>query len=345
MPYKSYSEQIHEHVSFLQTKGFEITELKVNADFVRCHQTERCQCRGELAYRARTIKLDSGLTGLQTWFRGPQGESSSFQTYGLGPTENEGVVHVETSMVAKQSAEPSKYDAAGRKAYGFWQYSSVSGRSEYLDQKKVGCHGIRFRSSVQYGDVAIIPMVDVSGRLWNYQLLNRDGTKRNPKEARTEGLFHMIGIPNNGQLIGVAESYVTSASCFELTGIPTACAFSCQNLRNIVVILKQRYPQSQLIVFADNDKHLEVRGGMNQGLIKAQEAIHAIKDHALLIAPDFGNVDPSKNLTDWNDLINQRGIEHAKAQIEEQLRKMDSTYMCPKLLAKRTKYERPESER
>jgi Toprim domain len=335
MPYKSYSEQIHEHVSFLQTKGFDIAELKVNADFVRCHQTGRSQCRGEFAYKSRTIQFDNGLIGLQTWFRGPQGESSSFQTYGLGPSENEGIVHVEMSMAAKPCSDQSKYDAAGRKAYGFWQYSSASGRSEYLEQKKVGCHGIRFRSSVQYGNVAVIPMVDASGRLWNYQLLNRDGTKRNPKDARTADLFHMIGTPNNGQPIGVAESYVTSASCFEVTGIPTACAFSCQNLKSIVVILKQRYPQSQLIVFADNDKHLEVRGVMNQGLIKAQEAIHAIKDHTLLIVPDFGNVNPSKDLTDWNDLINQKGIEYAKAQIEEQLRKNGLNMQ----------YERPERDR
>ena len=321
MTYKSYSEQIHEHLCFLRSKNFEITELKVNVDFVRSHQAGKSQYRGELAYKTRTTKLKNGLTGIQTWFRGPQGETSSFQTYGLDPTENEEVVHMETSIETKGIEDDKKHDAAGRKAYGFWQHSALNGRSEYLERKKVGCYKIRFRSSPQYGDVAVIPMVDASERLWSYQLLNPDGTKRQPKDARTEGLLHLIGTPINGQPIGIGESYVTSASCFELTGIPTACAFSCQNLKNVAMILKQRYPESRLIIFADNDKHLEVRGSINQGLVKGQEVINKIEDHTILIAPDFGFIEPSKELSDWNDLIAQKGFEYAKAQIEAQLKK------------------------
>lgn len=320
MAYKSYSEQINEHLCFLRSQNFEIIELKINEDFVRIHQTGKSQSRGELAYKTRTTKLKNGLTGIQTWFRGSQGESSSFQTYGLGPQENEKIVHVEMYTEPKRIEDDKKYDAAGRKAYGFWQYSTLNGRSEYLERKKVGCYGIRFRSSPEFGDVAVIPMVDESGRLWSYQLLNSDGTKRQPKDARTEGLFHQIGAIINGQPIGIGESYVTSASCFEMTGIPTVCAFSCQNLKNIVMIIKQRYPQSRLIIFADNDKHLEIQGGANQGLVKAQEAIHKIEEHAFLIAPDFGISDPSKKLSDWNDLIMQKGFEYAKTQIGEQLR-------------------------
>jgi phage/plasmid primase-like uncharacterized protein len=322
MAYKSYFEQIQEHLIFLRSKGFDIVELKINADFVRCHQAEKYQYRGELAYKTRTAKLNNGLTGVQTWFRGPQGESSSFQTYGLGPSVNETAVQLNQAVEPNKSIDTTKHDEAGRKAYGFWQYSAPRGRSEYLERKKVGCYGIRFRSSAEYGDVAVIPMIDSAGRLWNYQLLNPDGTKRQPKDARTEGLFHMIGTPVNGQQVGVAESYVTAASCFELTGIPTACAFSCQNLKNIAVILQQCYPKSRLIIFADNDKHLEKRGVVNQGLVKAQEAIHALAGMPILLAPDFGDMEAFKELSDWNDLINHKGFEYTKAQIIERLKSL-----------------------
>lgn len=114
----------------------------------------------------------------------------------------------------------------------------------------MGYYGIKFRSTAEYGNVAVIPMTDSTGHLWSYQLLNPDGTKRQPKDARTKGLFHLIGPPVNGQAIGMAESYVTSASCFELTGIPTACAFSCQNLKNVAEVLQEHYPRSKLIIFA-----------------------------------------------------------------------------------------------
>jgi phage/plasmid primase-like uncharacterized protein len=324
MPYKSYSEQIQAHMLFLKSKGLDITELKVDKDFIRCHQVEKYQYRGELAYKTRTTKLNNGLTGLQTWFRGPKGESSSFQTYGLGSSEHEEIVCLGITVESKQAVNVTdeRHDAAGRKAYGFWQYSAISGRSEYLERKKVGYYGIRFRNGAQYGDVAVIPMLDEIGRLWNYQLLNPDGTKRQPKNARTEGLFHMIGNPIDGQPIGIAESYVTSASCFELTGIPTACAFSCHNLKKVAVILKHRYPKSRLIIYADNDRHLEMRGVLNQGLIKALEVINSVGDEVFLVVPDFKNSEAFKELTDWNDLINQKGFEYAKTQIEEQLRKI-----------------------
>lgn len=337
MVYKTYTEQISDHLLFLKSKNFEITELKVNADFVRSHQTGKSQYRGELAYKTRTVKLKNGLTGIQTWFRDPQGESSSFQTYGLGPAENEEVIHLEMPVEEQRVVNVEKYDTAGRKAYGFWQYSALSGRSEYLERKKVGCYGIRFRSSTQYGDVAVIPMVDMSGRLWNYQLLNPDGTKRQPKEGRTEGLYHMIGTPNNCHPIGIAESYVTSASCFELTGIPIACAFSCHNLKNVAVILKQCYPKSKLIIFADNDKHLEMRGRINQGLAKGREAIQGIEDCAVIVIPDFDFSEPSKKHSDWNDLIAQKGFEYARTQIEEKLRGKN-LHMQNKELAKKREH-------
>jgi phage/plasmid primase-like uncharacterized protein len=319
MAYKSYSEQIQEHLSFLHSKGFEIEELMVNAGFVRRHQTGKQQYRGELAYKTRTIKLNSNLTGVQTWFRGPQGETGSFQTYGMGPIASEEILRTKASTEVKQKTA-EEYNTAGRKAYGFWQHSNLSGRSAYLENKKVGYYGIRFRSSEEYGDVAVVPMIDSAGRLWNYQLLNPNGTKRQPRNARTEGLFHMIGTPKNGESIGVAESYVTSASCFELTGIPIACAFSCQNLKSIALTLKHCYPESKLIIFADNDKHLEMRGRPNQGIIKGQEAIHAVGGGGILLRPDFGDSEASTRLSDWNDLINQRGFDYAKAQIEEQLK-------------------------
>lgn len=321
MSYKSYAEQICAHVMFLRSKGFEITELAVNTDFVRCHQTGSSQYRGELAYKTRTVKLDNGLTGIQTWFRGPQGETSSFQTYGLGLTEHEQKLCLESSVGTKYSKDNTRHEAAGKKAYGFWLHSLTTGRSEYLDRKKVGSYGIRFRSSAQYGDVAVVPMTDASGRLWNYQLLNPDGTKRQPKDARTEDLFHVAGVPVDGHPIGVAESYVTAASCFELTGIPTACAFSCENLKTIAMILKQKYHKSQLVIFADNDRHLQSRGVPNKGLLKAREALNAVGARAVLVVPDFGVVEAHKGLSDWNDLINQRGLEYAKAQVDEQLRK------------------------
>ena len=126
---------------------------------------------------------------------------------------------------------------AAKRAYGFWNHSSTNGKSDYLDRKGVGYYGIRFRSDEKFGNVAIVPMLDETGYLWNYQILNSDGTKIMAKDARTDGLFHKLMEPKDGESIGIAEGYVTAATCMELSGMPTICAFSSENLVAVTKIV------------------------------------------------------------------------------------------------------------
>jgi len=322
MSYKSYRTQVEEHLSFLQAQEFEIDELKINVGFVRVSQSGRDQIRGELVYKTTYKGLDNGLTGLQTWFRGPKGISDRFLTYGLGPCDEE-KIKIEAKVAYSDNfkqQEQQQYEMAARKAYGFWNYSSTEGRSEYLERKGVGYYGLRFRSDEKYGDVAIVPMVDEQGRIWSYQILNGNGTKRQPKETRSEGLLHMIGKAIDGLAIGMAESYVSAASCFELTDIPTACVFGCHNLEAIGKSLKQRYPNSLLVIFADNDNHLALRGAKNQGLDKAKKTIQALCGYAIIVEPEFNNVGDSKEHSDWNDMVRLKGFDETKMQIQAKIR-------------------------
>lgn len=325
MAYKSYSNQVTEHLAFLKSKGFNVLDLKVDAGFIRCCEDGESQGRGELAYKTSSRVLDNGLTGLQTWFRGLQGATDRFLTYGLGPKEEEIIEKQKTAVSATVNAlnkDMSSYEEAGRRAYGFWQHSSVSGRSEYLERKGVGYYGIRFRNAELYGAVAVIPMYDTAGRLWNYQLLNPDGTKRHPKNTRSEGLFHILGNLIDGRVIGIAESYVTSASCQELTGIPVVCAFCSQNLKAVAIAMRERYIKSPLIIFSDNDRYAETRGMPNQGVLKAQEAVKASGYPSFVVEPDFCGLGDSKSLSDWNDLIREKGFEYARAQMNEKLERI-----------------------
>jgi phage/plasmid primase-like uncharacterized protein len=315
MAYKTYNDQINEHLNTLKANGLEVSELKVDSSsWTRCYAIGDSTGRGEFSYITNTEKLSNGLLGIRTSFRGPNG-LGSFKTYGLSPNENEEKISVCSNGEYKANVELQ--EQAARKAYGFWNHSSIQGRSDYLDRKGVGHYGIRFRSSEQYGNVAVVPMFDDDGRLWSYQLLNPDGTKRHPKDCRTEGLFHKLKEPTNGKPIGIAESYVTSATCFELSGIPLVCAFTSENLIAVAQAIRLLFPASPIILFADNDKHLEEKGIQNKGVLKARQAINSIKHSAILASPDFGNLSPSKEATDWNDLVRLKGRDIAKAQMQE----------------------------
>jgi putative DNA primase/helicase len=338
MPYKTYDEQILEHVNYLQAKGLIIDEVALIAHLdpqVNDHKANRWQrCRwngqkkeetkhkdGEGSYRSDFTKLKNGLCGIKTSCR-VEGEFSSFNTYGSWPDgEEKSKLGAAKEGFINHDDEKERHEQAARKAYGFWQHCSPTGHSDYLDRKGIGPHGLRFHASEQFGCVAVVPMIDENGRLWSYQLLNNDGSKRIPKDARTDGLFHVLGKPIDGQLIGIAEGYATAATCAELGDLPVICAFSSENLPIVTALLLKLFSASPILIFADNDQHLVVRGFCNKGIEKALEAQKLDPTRIILAVPDFGNVAPAKEASDWNDLMRIRGRAVAEEQIRSKVLK------------------------
>jgi len=313
---QTYTQQVQSHIDFLRSNGLDVESLEVD-HIVRCCEIGKENPRGELAYRCSLNEMDKGYVGLVTWCRGTSGKEATHKTYGMGPSGEAGEQScVATSAHVKEEHTQEQKEAA-RRSYGFWENSSLSGLSSYLEERGVGAYGIRFRSSEEYGNVAVVPMLDEQGWLWSYQLLNADGSKRMPKGARTRGLFHALQKPVNGEAIGIAESYVTAATCFELSGVSTVCCFSSSNMLEAAQIIRKLYPRSPLVLFADNDRHLEFRGLPNKGVLMASGATKAVEACAGIAAPDFGDLEPSKDVSDWNDLVRLRGFEFAKEQIGE----------------------------
>jgi phage/plasmid primase-like uncharacterized protein len=316
---KTYSDQIHEHIKHLQANGLNVTELIIDPpQWIRCHAFGEKKGRGEFAYITNSEKLNNNLLGLNTSFRGPNG-IGSYKTYGLGP-DDQSIIFPLIPQGNREKAINQLHEQAARKAYGFWKHSALSGSSDYLLRKGVCSYDIRFRPSEQYGNVAVVPMFDEHGKLWSYQLLNPDGTKRHPKDSRTEELFHKLKEPVNGQPIGISESYVTAATCLELIKFPMICAFSCENLLAVTNHILFLFPASLIILFADNDHHLTEQGKTNKGVLKAQEAKKLDEARIVLVIPNFGDLKPSKEASDWNDLVRLKGRDEAKRQIAVSLR-------------------------
>jgi len=315
MAYKTYTEQVQEHLKALNDNGLCVSELKLDStNWIRCHGHEETRGRGEYSYIANTEQLSNGLLGIRTSFRGQNG-FGNIKTYGLPPFGNESVSFTSYSMT--NEAPKEELETAARRAYGFWNHSNTQGLSDYLERKGVGSYGIRFRNSEQYGNVAVVPMFDEHGKLWSYQLLNPDGTKRHPKGCRTAGLFHKLGKLLNGERVGIAESYVTAATCMELSGVPMVCAFTSENLVAVSQAIRSLFPASHIILFADNDRHLEKTGNQNVGLLKALQARDAVKRDFTLAIPEFDNLGPSKETSDWNDLVRLNGKLGAASQISK----------------------------
>ncbi len=92
--------------------------------------------------------------------------------------------------------------------------------------------------------------------------------------------------------------------------------FGCDNLREVVIGFLTKYPNNKFIISADNDRHLN----RNQGLLKALEVQKLNEDRISVALPDFGEIKPSKEASDWNDLVRLIGFEKAAMQLSNKLR-------------------------
>lgn len=104
---------------------------------------------------------------------------------------------------------------------------------------------------------------------------------------------------------------MTAATCMENTGITCVCCFGCNNMKGVVSLLLSMYQDKRIAIFADNDRHLE----KNEGVLKAQEARKLGGDRVVLVIPDFGDCRPSKEASDWNDLVRLIGVKDARSQL------------------------------
>ena len=307
MAYKTYAEQVEEHLFFLHEQGLPVEALEFGR-WVRISTKAvlGCEEKGRrFEYRTDMKTLNNGLCGFVTTVHAPGGQCS-FRTYGLFDKVTEAASRPTIVLDI-----PTTHEEAARKAYGFWAHCSLTGRSPYLEAKGVCGHGLRFRHSDKYGDVAVVPMKDEYGKLWSYQLLNPDGSKIMAKEGRTVGLFHLLGTPTGNLPVGVAEGYATAATCHELFGIPIFCTFSADNIVHMVKSLLTFSPATPIFIFADNDRHLST----NKGVSKANEAAALNSSRIRVVIPDFGDIPPSKTASDWNDLVRLRGEDEAGLQV------------------------------
>jgi phage/plasmid primase-like uncharacterized protein len=315
------SQEAH-HIAWLKALGFDIESLETGR-WVKCCGDGEHKPSGAFAYKTWVNDLREGSQGLLTRAK-VHGEEHQHKTLPNKAFSDESCFRLSLNMEAakKQRIEEQQraQDEAASKAKFFWDHSSTAGTSDYLASKAVGSYGIRFRYTEKYKNVAVIPLRDINGKLWNYQILNSPFASAPYKKAfsvsgRTCGLFHVLSALINGKPFGIAESYVTAATCYELTRIPTVCAFTCHNLSTVSQILRQKYPDSTIILFADNDRH----SAKNEGILRAQEACNSI-ENSLLLAPDFENYPPGRSASDWNDLLHLRGRGFVLRQLNNLLK-------------------------
>ena len=90
------------------------------------------------------------------------------------------------------------------------------------------------------------------------------------------------------------------------------------NLKIVIKNVKEKFPKMKITIAADNDIKKELNNAVNVGKKTAFD-IQQKNDNIKVVLPNFTNEEVNKGLSDFNDLMQSRGLEEVKKQIKEQL--------------------------
>jgi len=164
----------------------------------------------------------------------------------------------------------------------------------YLRKKGVSAHGLRILpfwekriypdnggdgthfEIIRVENTLLIPMRDLSGKLWNVQAIFPEkhliGDEERDKDflpgARVSGLCHWLG-PRT-ETVCLAEGLATGTTIHEASGYRVFVCFSAGNLVHVAQAVRAALPDARIVVCADND--LPDKNGRRAGQEKANEA-------------------------------------------------------------------------
>jgi putative DNA primase/helicase len=246
----------------------------------------------------------------------------------------------ETRNAAIAAEEARKRLEAKVQANEIWAHCAPVADHAYLTVKGIKAHAARlYRGALVIGKdnpmkcdgSLVVPIRDTSGELHTLEFINPQGEKRYLPNGAKSGNYCAIGKPS-GRII-IAEGYATGASAHEAIGHAVAVAFDAQNLEPVAVAIREKYPELEIIIAADNDeptvckRHkeegvlvavspLDVRPEWcrcNPGLTQGLRAARAVGGK--LAFPEFSAEERDGGATDFNDLSKLRGSEEIERQI------------------------------
>ena len=194
-------------------------------------------------------------------------------------------------LAAKQAhdrriAEVNRHNQAAIKAGFIWHNSlDAPGNHPYLIRKQIKPHGVHV-----YKQALVIPIFSHESQLVNLQFIDAEGNKRFLSGGKKKGCFFNFGTEKTHRIL-IAEGFATGASLFENCGYLTVVAFDAGNLKDVAIVIKSLYPDSEIIICGDNDLN-----GVGQK--KAIEAALACRGKYIV---------PPKAGTDFNDVVNAGG--------------------------------------
>ncbi|HFO3374995.1 TPA: DUF927 domain-containing protein [Escherichia coli] len=172
--------------------------------------------------------------------------------------------------------------------------------SPYLAGK--GLERFAAKLLVLSGGRTLIPMQDASGVVVAFQTISADGKEKRFR-GKAKGAFRIINPQEQPTRIVIAEGLATALSAGQLQhGAMAVMAGPASNLEDVARTMRERHPEAEIIIAADNDN---TGKGKNTGKVAAEKAALAVGGTVALAPAEAGEN------RDWNDVLVSEGCEAA----------------------------------
>ncbi|MCE8053176.1 topoisomerase [Halomonas daqingensis] len=227
------------------------------------------------------------------WYRIHSSQAASFGIWHLdvaetvtlaGPSNPEAAAHAQLEAMRERERRDrerqQRQARAAEQARRWWaQAAPANPGHPYLDRKRLPSYNLR-----QRGDMLLMPLF-FEGELVNLERIFPDGSKRPLPGGRVKGVASLIGSLDGAERVLVAEGWSTAAALHEAMGCPVVVARNADNLAPVARRLRQRFPEMDITICGDDDRHLPAQGLTNKGRIAARHA--ALATDARLLMPSF----------------------------------------------------------
>lgn len=252
---------------------------------------------------------------VQNWKTGAKGSfflNADSKAAALSDAERQ---RIERERRKRQAEEAARMDRAARRALSMWQAATPAPANHpYLIAKQIKTHGSRVgkwkrvitsatgeKQTIIIEDALLIPLSDATGKIRSLQAIfpvKHPLFERNKDFLPGGGLAGLFGwIGARTETVIICEGFATAATLHEQTGSRVYLAFTANNLLSVARIVREKLPNAEIVLAADNDT--ETAG--NPGLTKATEAAAAVGGS--VIAPPIPNAD----FNDYQAFLNGGG--------------------------------------
>lgn len=216
----------------------------------------------------------------------------------------------------KPAREKPQTDIAGKVAA--LAAKSSPGQSAYLTSKGLQCPF----PMLSDGSLLLV-LKNGAGATTGAQVIKPDGSKRLVAGTVKKGSFCVVNSGETPETVIIAEGLATALSVQQFRPDATIItAIDAGNLLSVAQVMRQRYPDAQIIIAADNDIK---PGEPNTGKSAAEKTAKAVSGWVAL--------PQSEGKADWNDFHQQHGLEAAAAAFNDSMYQPEGEKVVVKLKA------------